>query len=68
MVGGQVADMIGEEKELTLEELQYIHSHKTGKLLTCSVLSGAILAGANEEQMKHLEKFSHHLGLSFSNS
>ena len=65
MVGGQVADMIGEEKALTLEELQYIHLHKTGKLLTCSILSGAILAGASEEQMKHLEKFAYHLGLAF---
>ena len=65
MVGGQVADMIGEDKPLSLDELQYIHLHKTGKLLTCSVLSGAILGKANEEQMKHLEKFAYHLGLAF---
>jgi geranylgeranyl diphosphate synthase, type II len=65
MVGGQVADMIGEEKELSLDELQYIHLHKTGKLLTCGVLSGALLAQANKEQMEHLEKFAYHLGLAF---
>lgn len=65
MVGGQVADMLGEDKDLNLKELQYIHIHKTGKLLTCSVLSGAILAGASEEQMEHLKTFAHHLGLAF---
>lgn len=65
MVGGQVADMSGEGKDLSLEELEYIHIHKTGKLLTCSVLSGAILAGVNQEQMDLLEKFSYHLGLAF---
>ncbi len=65
MVGGQVADMIGEEKNLSLEELEYIHVHKTGKMLTCSVLAGAILADASEEQMEYLQQFSHHLGLAF---
>ena len=65
MVGGQVADMIGEEKTLNLDELQYIHLHKTGKLLTCSILSGAILGEANKEQMEQLEKFAYHLGLAF---
>src|SRR3954454_11597168 len=59
MVGGQVADMIGEEKTLNLQELEYIHIHKTGKLLTCSVMAGAILADASEEQLEHLEKFSY---------
>ena len=44
MVGGQIADMEGENKQLTLEELEYMHEHKTGKLLQASILSGAILA------------------------
>ncbi|WP_285768869.1 polyprenyl synthetase family protein [Peribacillus sp. SI8-4] len=65
MVGGQVADMEGEGKQLTIQELEYIHEHKTGKLLTASVISGAILSGANEEQLQHLRNFSYHLGLAF---
>ncbi|WP_110927486.1 polyprenyl synthetase family protein [Bacillus massiliglaciei] len=65
MVGGQIADMEGENKQLSLEELQYIHEHKTGKLLQASVLSGAILAGANEEQLKALKTFAYHIGLAF---
>jgi geranylgeranyl diphosphate synthase, type II len=65
MVGGQVADMEGEGKSLTLEELDYIHIHKTGKLLGFSVLAGAIIAGANQNQIENLEAFAHHLGLAF---
>jgi geranylgeranyl diphosphate synthase, type II len=65
MVGGQVADISGEEKDLSLGDLEYIHIHKTGKLLECSVVSGAILAGATDEQIKILAKFAYHLGLAF---
>lgn len=65
MVGGQTVDMEAEGKMITLEELEYIHAHKTGKLLTCSVVAGAILAGASEEQQAILTEFSHHLGLAF---
>lgn len=65
MVGGQVADMEGEGKSLGLEELEYIHIHKTGKLLKYSVVAGALLSGANQDQVDKLSKFAHHLGLAF---
>ncbi|WP_423799047.1 polyprenyl synthetase family protein [Neobacillus sp. SAB-20_R2A] len=65
MVGGQVADMEGEGKSLTLQELEYIHIHKTGKLLGFSVLAGALIAGANQSQIESLSAFAHHLGLAF---
>ena len=65
MIGGQTVDMSSEGKTISLEELEYIHEHKTGKLLTASVMTGAILAGANERQLETLRKFSKHLGLAF---
>lgn len=65
MVGGQVADMEGENKVLSLEELEYIHIHKTGKLLGYSVLAGAWLAQASVDQLDNLASFAHHLGLAF---
>jgi geranylgeranyl diphosphate synthase type II len=65
MVGGQVADMEGEGKTLTIEELEYIHIHKTGRLLRFSVIAGALLGGANQEQLENLSSFAHHLGLAF---
>ncbi|WP_270179221.1 polyprenyl synthetase family protein [Alkalihalobacillus sp. CinArs1] len=65
MVGGQIADLSGEEQELTLEELEYIHHHKTGKLLVYSILAGAVIGDATDEQMSHLKQFGEHLGLAF---
>ncbi len=65
MVGGQVADILGENKNLSLEQLEYIHIHKTGKLLNCSVVAGAILAGADSKTIATLSQFAFHLGLAF---
>lgn len=65
MVGGQVADMEGEDRTLTIEELEYIHIHKTGKLLGFSVLAGAMIAEASQNQIENLSAFAHHLGLAF---
>jgi geranylgeranyl diphosphate synthase type II len=65
MVGGQVADINGEGQQLALEDLEYIHLHKTGKLLECSVVSGAILAQADQETVQALSHFAYHLGLAF---
>lgn len=65
MVGGQVADMKGEEKYLTLDELEYIHVHKTGRMIEFSVHAGALMSGANEFEIENLLAFAHHLGLAF---
>ncbi|MEB9861223.1 MULTISPECIES: (2E,6E)-farnesyl diphosphate synthase [Bacillus cereus group] len=65
MVGGQVADMKAEGKRLTIDELEYIHKHKTGKLLEFAVLAGAILSDATEEQEEKLLTFAKYIGLAF---
>ncbi|WP_404352068.1 polyprenyl synthetase family protein [Sutcliffiella horikoshii] len=65
MVGGQVADMEGEGALLSLQDLEYIHRNKTGKLLGYSIVAGAILGDATEEQISKLEQFGDHLGLAF---
>lgn len=65
MVGGQVADLQGENKQLTLEEIEYIHAHKTGKLLSFSIMAGAKIAGGNENEINLFRQFSEHLGLAF---
>ncbi|AKS38858.1 farnesyl-diphosphate synthase [Anoxybacillus gonensis] len=65
MVGGQVADLEGEGKTISLQQLEYIHRHKTGKLLQYSVRAGAILGEATEQQLTLLTTFADHLGLAF---
>ena len=65
MVGGQVADIEGEHKQLTVKELENIHVHKTGKLLTFSVLAGGIISEASESDLSCLEQFAYHIGLAF---
>jgi geranylgeranyl diphosphate synthase, type II len=65
MVGGQAADMEGENRKLNLDELQYIHRHKTGDLLVFSVRAGAIAAGAAPAQLDALTRYAEHIGLAF---
>lgn len=65
MVAGQVADMEAEGKRLEREGLEYIHKHKTGRLLEYAVLAGAILAGATPEQEEKLLAFAKYIGLAF---
>ena len=65
MVGGQQADLDAEGKSVSPEELEYIHSHKTGALLTASVLCGAIAGEAEEEQLKRFREYGMAIGLAF---
>lgn len=65
MVAGQILDMEGEKKRLTLEQLERVHELKTGRLISFAVDAGAYLAGATDEQRQYLKQFSHYLGLIF---
>ncbi|WP_209970308.1 polyprenyl synthetase family protein [Paenibacillus eucommiae] len=65
MVGGQAADMLGEQGLTRLEDLQYIHTHKTSDLIVFSLLAGGRIAGANEKQLQALESFGYAIGLAF---
>ncbi|MCK8817524.1 polyprenyl synthetase family protein [Natroniella sulfidigena] len=65
MVGGQVADILAEGKEIDKEELEYIHTHKTGALLEAAVSMGAILAGASKKELTALQEYAQGIGLAF---
>src|SRR5699024_11656291 len=65
MVAGQILDMEAEKKAVTLEELETIHALKTGELFRFAIRSGAYLGEATREQIAHLDKFAHFLGLIF---
>lgn len=65
MVGGQAADILGEQGITTLAELEYIHSRKTSDLIVFSVTAGARIGGAKADQLEALTEFAHKLGLAF---
>ncbi len=65
MIGGQVADIEWTGKEMEYPTLEFIHSHKTGALITAAVRMGAIISGANEAALKNLTSYGHCLGLAF---
>ncbi|GIP15250.1 farnesyl-diphosphate synthase [Paenibacillus montaniterrae] len=65
MVGGQVADMQGEQGITSIEQLEYIHQHKTSDLVVFSVKAGARIAGASEYQLQQLEQYGRNIGMAF---
>ncbi len=65
MVGGQVADLEAEGKEVTPEMLEYIHRSKTAALIRASILAGAIAGGASREDQNLLRTFGGLIGWAF---
>jgi geranylgeranyl diphosphate synthase, type II len=65
VIGGQMADIEGEEKPLTIEQLVYIHTHKTGDLIRAAVRLGAMTAGVTGEQLAALTRYAEKIGLAF---
>lgn len=65
MVGGQVLDIMSEERELTEQEVIDIQTRKTGALINAACVTGALAGGATEEQVAAAAKFAGALGLAF---
>ena len=65
MVGGQVLDIMSEERELNEQEVLDIQSRKTGALIRAACALGAIAGGASEEQFDAACRFAASLGLAF---
>ena len=65
MVGGQVADLDAEGKDVDFETLNYIHHHKTEALITVSLRAGAILANASDHDLEALTVYGGKIGLAF---
>lgn len=65
MVGGQALDIASEGKEISLETLRYLHSCKTGALITAAVRMGGVLGQATPAQDENLTSYGHYIGLAF---
>ena len=65
MVGGQVVDVENEGKDIDLDTIDFIYRLKTGALLECAMMIGAILANASENDIKKVEKIAEKVGIAF---
>ena len=67
MIGGQAADIEAEDSdtEISKENLLFIHEHKTAALIQSAMSVGAILAGANEEDIIMINRIGYDIGVAF---
>ena len=67
MIGGQVVDVESEKKGQKVDQncLDFIYRLKTGALIEASLMIGAILAGASDEEVTFMEQAGTKLGLAF---
>jgi geranylgeranyl pyrophosphate synthase len=65
MIGGQVLDMEGEKRTLSMDELKTLHSKKTGALITCACRMGAMASRASMQLLEAVSGYGQHLGLAF---
>jgi len=65
MLAGQMADMEAEGRDIGLDEITFIHTRKTGKLIRGSVRIGAILAGAGKRDLDIISRYGEKIGFAF---
>ena len=65
MIGGQMVDLESEGKEVDYKTLEFIHTNKTAALIEASMLVGAILAGASDEELERLSRIAVDIGFAF---
>lgn len=65
MLGGQSVDVTNDGKPMGRQMLDYIYENKTSALIEASLMVGAILAGATEEENAQMEQIGSRVGLAF---
>jgi geranylgeranyl pyrophosphate synthase len=66
MVSGQAVDLASTGKQLSADELDYMHNHKTGALIEASVVMGALATDqATDTQIEALKQYARAIGLAF---
>ncbi len=65
MVLGQAIDLYFENSPLTLEQIKFLHKHKTAKLIATSLLMGAVIVDLDREEQDKLYRFGIDLGILF---
>ena len=65
LIGGQMEDIIGENRSISETELEYIHLNKTSALIEASLNMGAAIGGANDDARDSISEYGRCIGLGF---
>ena len=65
MIGGQIVDLLGSHDNMEEDKLLFMYKMKTAALIQASIVSGAILGGANHKDIEILREFGLKLGLAY---
>jgi geranylgeranyl diphosphate synthase, type II len=65
LIGGQSADLLATDQQITFEILERIHRKKTGALFIAAASAGALVSSASDPDIARLEAFARNLGLAF---
>ena len=65
MVGGQMEDIEGETKQLTIQQMETIHKRKTGALIEFAIFAGCVHSRVDQPIVDALHEYAEHLGLAF---
>jgi geranylgeranyl diphosphate synthase, type II len=65
LIGGQSADLVATDQQITFDILEGIHRKKTGALFIAAAAAGALVSSASDPDVARLEAFARNLGLAF---
>jgi geranylgeranyl diphosphate synthase type II len=65
LIGGQSADLLATDRQISFETLERIHRGKTGALFSAAAVAGALVASAASDDLARLDAFARNLGLAF---
>lgn len=65
MIAGQVVDLESEQKQVPLETVNFIHAHKTGAMITASLVAGALCGGAKDTDIEVIRHYGRNIGMAF---
>lgn len=65
LIGGQMEDILGEDRQLSPEDLDYIHLNKTAALIEASLVMGLLHCSPADEELERIRRVGRALGLAF---
>lgn len=65
MIAGQVVDLESENRAVPLATVDFIHTHKTGAMITAALVAGAMIGGAAEDDLARIRHYGRNIGMAF---